>query len=68
MHWLTMMIEEAIWFLGNGEEVETWRIPGMSISGHTTQQPKRQDCEKHSEALGQLSSGMVPWQDRMVPH
>ncbi|KAH3787797.1 hypothetical protein DPMN_165926 [Dreissena polymorpha] len=30
MHWLTMMIEEAmIWFLGNREEVATWRIPGM---------------------------------------
>ncbi|KAH3874895.1 hypothetical protein DPMN_038151 [Dreissena polymorpha] len=55
---MTMMIEEPIWSLGNGEEVATWRIPGMSISGATTQQSKRQDCEKHSEALDQLSSGM----------
>ncbi|KAH3773453.1 hypothetical protein DPMN_174814 [Dreissena polymorpha] len=36
--WLNMMIEEAIWFLRNGEEVATWRIPGMSIPGATTQQ------------------------------
>ncbi|KAH3868079.1 hypothetical protein DPMN_031216 [Dreissena polymorpha] len=55
-----MMIEEAIWFLGNGEEVATWRISGLSISGATTQQPKRQDCHKHSEALRQLSNGMCP--------
>ncbi|KAH3740394.1 hypothetical protein DPMN_047100 [Dreissena polymorpha] len=32
-----MMIEEAIWFQGNGEEVATWRIPGMSIPKATTQ-------------------------------
>ncbi|KAH3799273.1 hypothetical protein DPMN_152879 [Dreissena polymorpha] len=41
MHWLTIMIEEAIWLLGNREKVATWRIPGMSISGATTQQPKK---------------------------
>ncbi|KAH3798441.1 hypothetical protein DPMN_152040 [Dreissena polymorpha] len=57
MHWLTTITEEAIWFLGNGEEVATLRIPGMSISGATTYQ-KRQDCKNRSEALGRLSSGM----------
>ncbi|KAH3839352.1 hypothetical protein DPMN_112781 [Dreissena polymorpha] len=52
-----MMIEEAIWFLGNGEEVATWRIP-CQYQGPQHSYQKRQDCEKHSEALGQLSSGM----------
>ncbi|KAH3868109.1 hypothetical protein DPMN_031248 [Dreissena polymorpha] len=63
-----MMIEEAIWFLGNGEEVATWRISGLSISGATTQQPKGKIVIKILKHCVNSPTGCVPWQDRMVPH
>ncbi len=46
----------------NLEDIRT-----VNIRGHKHSKQKREDCEKYSEALGQLSSGKCALQDRMVP-
>ncbi|KAH3787073.1 hypothetical protein DPMN_165192 [Dreissena polymorpha] len=47
-----MMIEEAICFLGMEKRSQLGECREFQYKGPQHSNPKRQDCEKHSEALG----------------